>query len=198
MRVAQQARGPPTHTHRQPQTQRHTSTHRNNGDKQTRMHGWEHAERHVSLVRLVDSHMGRVDVVTLRDVCPPTGTHGHTATVCTHHTQRCPKLTSCTHRHKRVRDIPRNTCSTGPRLIEHSAPSHPSPVLPESCSLSTPGPQQLRPYLSNLRGSQDCGDANRQCWQSRAGIPRPSAPDLDRAAAGGCSFPVAARPDAAA
>lgn len=77
--------------------------------------------------------------------------------VCTHHTQRCPNLTSRTH--KRVGDIPRNTWNTRPRPTEHTASSHPSPVLPESCSLSTPDPLWLRPYLSSLRGSQACGDA---------------------------------------
>ena len=94
-------------------------------------------------------------------MCPPTGAHRHTHTHT--HTHRCPKLPSCTRRHKRDQDTPRSTWNTGHRATEPRASSCPSPALPEGCGHRRSPPRQppaAQPYLSDLPGSWDPGDPN--------------------------------------
>lgn len=145
-----------THTHKDTQSTEmclymhghagtHEYTHRNTRDVyvQTGTHKHRGTCAHTGTQsHLPCSYMGRVDVVTQRDTCPPTGTQGHTATRvltgtgthrCTHtppHSHRYPNLPSCTHKHKRGQDMPRNTWDTEHRAAKHTASACPSAVLP--------------------------------------------------------------------
>lgn len=161
----------------------HTHTRRARGDTQTWMPGTGHTCRHRDTVSAGLRAPTR-DALTQRDV----STHGGSQTHSTHtHAHRCPKLPSCTRRHKRDQDTPRITWNTGHRATEHRASSCPSPPLPESRGHHRSPPRQppaAQPYLGDLRGSWDPGGPNprpaaEQGWERRPD----SALGLDGAAA---------------
>lgn len=128
--------------------------------------------------------------VTHRHTCPPTVAQGHTDShVCTPPTKTSrPDLG-----HTQTQKGQRHT----QKPVGHRTRLPPAP--PQSCPRAavcphrtpdsrppTPAPLQLRPYLSNLRGSRGCGDSNPQPRRCGSGMPLPDQPQV-RAGLRGCT-----------
>lgn len=123
--------------------------------------------------------------VTHRHTCPPTVAQGHTDSTPPPETSR-PDLG-----HTQTQKGQRHT----QKPLGHGARLPPAP--PQSCPRAavcphptpdsgppTPAPVQLRPYLSNFRGSRGCGGSNPQPRRRGDATARPAAGP--RGAAPGC------------